>query len=437
MMLQKIKRYFQHGLWDFSLREKKGWSLFFYKSLRIAALSLRGFFQDRCTLIASSMTYYTLMSLVPVLAMAFGIAGGFGLEDYLKDQLLVNFPEHHQILTDLFAFSDKLLERTQGGILAVVSVLLLIWSATLLLTNIENALNHIWGVKKMRSWRRLFSDYFTLMLITPLFFILANAMAVWISQYLEKGIAIVSHGSVMTAVLLSIVRLVPYGMFCVLFALLYLYLPNTKVKGSSAFIGGAIAGTLYLILQWGYIYFQVALTHYGAIYGSLAALPLFLIWVQLNWFLLLLGAEISFAHQTHVQREYAPAAEEMSYSFRLILALWITQISIDRFLHRQTPLSVELLMKKYQVPYSIAVLLLRQLTEATILAEIKGDEVGYIPQRDVSSLRISDVIDALQNMGSHDFPLIPSKAFEQIERSLSTFRDKIEQSEQNRYLKDL
>ncbi len=437
---EKIKHYFQHGLWDFSLYEKKGWSLFYYKTMRITSLAIRGFIQDKCSLRASALTYYTMISFVPILAMAFAVASGFGLKEYLKTQLLENFPENQAIFLSLFSFSDRLLEQTQGEILAGVGILLLIWSVTQLLSNMESALNHIWGVRKLRSWRRLFSDYFAFMLIGPLFYLFANALAVLIAHYIQVGILDVSKGSFFTTAILYAVTLIPYAMFWVLFSFIYLFLPNTKVQTRSAFIGGIVAGTLYLILQWAYIHFQVGVTRYGAIYGSLAALPLFLVWIQMSWFLLLFGAQISFAHQTHEQREYEPAVEQMSYSFRLLLALWIVQICIERFTSRQSPLSVELLMRKYQIPYSIATLLIHQLIDANIFIEVKENNdltQGYLPKRDINQLRISDVIDALQNTGSRELPPLTSKAFEQLEGALQSFRQKMEQSEQNRFLKDL
>jgi membrane protein len=434
-MFEKIKRYFLHDLWDFSLRGEKGWRRFYFKILRIGTLSVRGFIQDKCALRASGLTYYTMMSVVPVLAMAFAIARGFGLQEYLKTQILESFQEQQAVLLDLFSFSEKLLDQTSGSIVAGVGIAILIWTVTQLLSNMESALNHIWGVKKLRSWRRLFSDYLAIMLLAPLFFILSSSATVWIANYLETSILAIAHGSILGAVVLFFIRLIPYVLFWILFSFIYLFLPNTKVRLSSALIGGVVAGTLYLLLQWGYFYFQVGVARYGAIYGSLAALPLFLIWAQLNWFLLLFGAEISFAHQTHEQREYEPAVEQMSDRFRLLLALWITQIAVERFIERQSQTTIELLMRSYQIPYGIAVLLLQELADAGILIEVK--DAGYIPNRDVNELKIADVIHALEEKGHSDLPLIPSKAVEHLERALQSFRDLVDQSEQNSNLKDL
>ncbi|MBF8262345.1 MAG: YihY/virulence factor BrkB family protein [Parachlamydiales bacterium] len=436
---EKIKRYFQQGLWDFSLKEKRGWNRVYYKLLRIAALSVRAFHQNQCSMRASALTYYTLMSLVPVLAMAFAVAGGFGMHQYLQERLLSYFHENQAVLSNLFSYSDKLLEQTKGGILAVFSIVLLIYSVTLLISNMERALNHIWGVRKLRSWRRLFTDYSALMLIAPLFFLFASALTVWISHYLEAGVLVVARGSTVTAAALFLIRLIPYAMFWILFGFIYLFLPNTKVRVFSAFLGGFVAGTLYLIVQWGYIYFQVGVARYGSMYGSLAALPLFLVWIQLNWFLLLFGAEISFAHQTHEQREFEPAVEKMSYSFRKLLALWITQICIDRFMKKWPPISVEILMETHQIPYSIATLLLHQLALANILIEVKDSDpaAGFIPNGDVHEMRVSDVIFALENHGTSDFPQLSAGALGQLDATLKAFREKIETCEENLYLLDL
>lgn len=429
--MDKIKNYFREELWNFPLSKEKGWRRFKFKWLRIAYLSMRGFLQDRCASQASSLTYYTLMSIVPVIAMFFAIARGFGYHETLRQTLLQRFQDQSAALVEIFNYADKFLEQARGGVIAGIGLIILFWSVALLLSNLESILNHIWGVK-MRAWRRIFSDYFALMLIAPVLFVLASGIAVFVVGHLEIGIIALHFPTWAESILLFLVNLLPYCLFWIFFTFIYLFMPNAKVHFSSAMIGGLFAGCLYVAVQWGYIYFQVGVSRLGAIYGSMAALPLFLIWVQLSWFLLLYGAEISYAYQTLEDHEFEAKASRISVRFKRMMSLWIVHLAIVRFLKRESPLTREILIKKYQIPIALAAPLLLELVQCGLLAELQG---GYIPGRPVDELRISDVLEALEARGARDFPFIESKYLAPFERALEGFRAQIESSPENKLLR--
>jgi len=431
MRLERVKDFFQEGLWNFHLSREKGWRRFYYKWLRIAYLSLRGFIQDKCSLSASSLTYYTLMSIVPILAMSIAIARGFGYHEILRNELLERFKDQQAAFSELFSYADKFLEQAKGGIIAGVGLVVLFWSVTLLLNTLETILNHIWGVKRMRSWRRILSDYFALMLIGPFFFILFSSITVFIVDHLEMLVRAWPLGSVIIGLFLFLINLLPYALFWILFTFVYLFMPNTRVKFRSAIWGGLFAGSFYVIVQWGYIYFQVGVSRYGAIYGSMAALPLFLVWIQLSWFLLLLGAEISYAHQTLEEHEFEGIAAKASYSFKRLVSLWIVHLVIHRFLKGEAPITREILVTRYQIPNALAAPILNDLSECGLLCEI---QTGYIPARPIDSLRISDVLEALETKGMGEFPFIDSKALAPFEKALEHFRSQIEKSPENKLM---
>jgi membrane protein len=429
--MERIKHYFREEIWNFPLKREKGWSYFKFKWLRIGYLSMRGFSRDNCTLSASSLTYYTLMSLVPVLAMAFAIAQGFGYKDVFRKQLLQSFQDQNMALNEFFSYADKFLEQARGGVIAVASLIILFWSVALLLNSLEDILNHIWGAK-MRSWRRILSDYFASMFIAPFLFLLASSITVFAVGQLENGIRLLPVPFWAISLLLFFANLLPYGLFWAFFTFIYLFLPNTKVHFRSALLGGLFAGCFYVALQWAYIYFQVGVSRYGAIYGSMAALPLFLIWIQVSWFLLLFGAEISYAHQTLEEHEYEGTASRVSVRFKRILSLWIVHLTIRKFLKREAFLTKEMLLKESHLPVSLAVSLLHELVRAKLLLETKE---GYIPARSVDEMRVSDVLEALESSGSGDFPFVDMKYLAPFQRALETFRAQIENSPENGLLR--
>ncbi len=421
-MLEKIKYYFTDRLWNFHLQSERGWRRLWIKWVRIGYLTSRGFFQDKCSLFASALTYYTLMSIVPVLAMAFAISRGFGYHERFRQELLQRFQDQNAAFLELFKYADTFLDQAKGGLIAGIGLIILFVTVALLLNNLEIIFNEIWGIKKTRSWRRVLSDYLALMLIGPIFFLAASSITVFVVDHLEIVIRDLPFSPWAVSWLLFSVNVIPYCLFWALFTFIYIFIPNAKVQFSSACLAGLLAGCLYVFVQWIYIYFQIGVSRYGAIYGSMAALPLFLIWVQLSWFILLLGAEISYAHQTLEEHEFEAKAGRVSHSFQLLLSLWIVHLSLKGFITK------EMLCKRYQIPISLLKPVLQELIDCHILHESRG---GYVPDHKTQSLKISDVIEIIETRGESDFPFIGAKQLAPFERALDEFRDLIETAPQN------
>ncbi|MGB7977555.1 MAG: YihY/virulence factor BrkB family protein [Chlamydiales bacterium] len=422
-MFEKIQYYFRDTLWNFPLSQERGWRRVVLRWLRIVYLAGRGFYLDKCSLSASSLTYYTMMSIVPVLAMAFAVARGFGYHETLRAELLERFPDQNEALIELFSYAETVLEQAKGGVVAGFGLVILFLTVVLLLSNLESILNHVWGVKNLRSWRRIFSDYFALMLIAPIFFVLASSMAVFAVENLEIGIRILPVSGWAISWLLFLVHIIPYCLFWILFTFIYLFMPNTQVDFRSAALAGLFAGCLYLAVQWGYIYFQVGVNRYGAIYGSMAALPLFLVWVQVSWFILLFGAELNCAHQTLNEHEFEAQVGRLSHNFKRLISLWIVHLAI-----KKGEFSLDFLTSAYHIPLALSKPILQELIECELLYETKE---SYIPSAKTSEMRIADCLEALDRRGENQFPYIDSKAIGAFEKALDHFRKAIESTPAN------
>ncbi|HQQ61563.1 MAG TPA: YihY/virulence factor BrkB family protein, partial [Kiritimatiellia bacterium] len=304
----QLVNFFKNDIWRIrSSRLPRGKS-FFLNLLRVVILSIRGFDEDKCQLRASALTFYSLISIVPVLAMAFGIAKGFGFEKVLEAQLREKLSGHEEILNNVIAFSHSLLQNTQGGLIAGVGLVMLFWAVLKVLGHIEYSFNDIWGVKQQRSLSRKFADYLSLMLVCPVMLILSGGVTVFITTQVELILEKFAILGGFSPIVFFILEGLPYTMMWGLFTFLYLFMPNTKVRFASAFIAGILAGTIFQAVQWGYITFQVGVVKYNAIYGSFAALPLFLVWLQASWLIVLYGAEFAFAYQNVDTYEYEPDA---------------------------------------------------------------------------------------------------------------------------------
>ena len=194
-------------------------------------------------------------------------------------------------------------------------------------------------------------------------------------------------------------------------------MPNTKVKFSAGLTAGIIAGTIFQLAQWGYIEFQVGVGKLGAIYGSFAALPLFLIWLQISWFIVLFGAELSFAHQNVDTYEFEPDCLSVSYSYKRLLSLVITNMIVKDFCNGNRPMSASDVAHKLEMPIRLVRQILFDLVEAGVLSEVKIEEekvVAYQPARDVEDLTIRFIVDALEHKGIDEIPVQKTEEYQRL-----------------------
>ena len=436
--IKKTRDFIKHDIWRIRRTKLPPGKSFFLNLLRVLILSIRNFDEDKCALHASALTFYTMISIVPVAAMAFGIAKGFGFEKMLVEQLRDKLAGHEDILANVIQFSHSLLENTQGGVIAGVGLIILFWSVLKVLGQIENSFNDIWGIKQQRTIGRMFGDYLSLMLICPVIIILSGSLTVFITTQvtlITEKVAILGNLSFLVFLLL---KLLPYTLLWGLFTFLYIFMPNTKVRFSSGLLAGVITGTIYQVLQWGYITFQVGVANYNAIYGSFAALPLFMAWLQLSWVVVLYGAEISFAHQNVDTYEFEPDARQASHRIKTLLSLQITHHLIRNFIRREKPLTDRDISNQLEIPIRFVNEILFDLVKCRIVSVTDTEgERGYQPALDINTISIQYVIDAMEQRGDNTMPFAHTPEFETLSVLLETFGKTIERLPDNKLLKDL
>ena len=297
-MVSRILHFFKTGIWEIQFKDLPPVEAFFIKYLRIILLASRGFMRDQCQKTASVLTYYSLLNLVPVVAVAFAMAKGFGLEKLIEKQILQMAEKANwqaDITTQIISFSHKLLEQAKGGLIAGVGIVLLFWTVISIMGKIEESLNEIWEIKKSRTLIRKFSDYITMMVLGPFLLIISSSATVLVASQVKVIVNKIAFLGVFGKVILLLLNLLPYVSIWTLLTMLYLIMPNTRIPFRSAILGGIVAGTIAQIVQWIYIKFQIGVASYGAIYGSFAALPLFLGMLQMSWMIVFFGAEIAYA----------------------------------------------------------------------------------------------------------------------------------------------
>ena len=438
--IRRFVHFITIDIWRIPLEELPKRKSFLYRQLRMILLAYRGFKEDRIQLRASALTYYTMLSFVPVLALIFGIARGFGIESLIREELMKNFEGQREVLKWTLDFAQRMLEMTRGGWIAGIGLLILFWSVLQVLSNIENAFNQIWQISKSRSYMRKLSDYFAILLFAPVLMILSGSFTVVITariSQIAEGNSILGY---IGPALIFLIRLAPYVMMWLLFMLLYMVMPNTKVKFGAALLAGIVAGTLYQFIQWGYVTFQVGVSRYNAIYGSFAALPLFMIWVHLSWLIVLFGAELSFAYQNVKQYEFEADTENISLTlYRKVLLLVMIRV-VKTFGEGAPPLTSEKISGVLKLPVRLVRRVLNELLEAGLIIETVTNnprERGYVPALDINKITVAFVLNRWQDRGSHHIRIPDAGEYRQVEKVLSQYDHAAEQSAGNQLLKEM
>jgi len=317
----------------------------------------------------------------------------------------------------------------------------LFWTIINVLGNIEASFNGIWGIKKGRPITRKITDYLSLILICPFLFIVSSAATVLITSQIETFMQKISLLGTIGPIISAMLSLLPFAAIWVLFVFMYMFLPNTKVRWRSGAAAGIIAGTLYVLFQQAYVLFNLSIFgKYSAIYGAFAAIPLFLIWLQVSWLIVLFGAEISFAHQNVHTYEFEPDCLGVSHSFKRLLSLRMVQLLVRDFSEGQRWCEEAEISQKLGIPIRLTRQVLHELVEAGIISPVKTDDEktsAYQPALNPEKATIKYVIDALDQHGSNNVPVAQTDELAKISESLKSFDEMIEKSPANLRLVDI
>ncbi len=437
--LKQIKR-LNDAIWHTSLSDISKRRSFVIKQLRIIVLAARGFTNDKVQLRASALTFYSLLSVIPIAAIAFAIAKGFGLDQNLEQLITKEFQAHQEVLNWLLLNARNAIQETRGGYIAGIGMIILFWSVMSLLDQIESSFNHIWQISSSRPWYRKFTDYLTIMLISPVFLILSSSITVFVSTELSDFITRAPILDFFKPVISFLVKFAPYFLTWFALTILFIIMPYTKVRFLPAFVSGIVAGTILQLLQWLYIDLQFGITKLSTIYGSFAAIPLFILWLQSSWIIVLLGAELSFANQNVSRYEFESEALNVSSYQKRALVLMIMQGIIKNFSRGEKPLSAEKIAGTLKIPVRLSRDILQDLVNAELVSVIHENERKerlYQPSMDINKLSVSFVLSRLDKKGTSQHLVIKNKDYDKVMAMLEKFDKLIAKSDSNVLIKNI
>jgi len=427
------QRFVNDDLWDRDVTVMPRRQRLLFSLGRICAIVVRGFMADNCGLQASALTYISLMSMIPVLAMMFSFSKGIGMQSRLieaigmqrtevvdtvdgKETTRVQFvvagrakagpsdppasgiarfsldtlPEPMQkVVTAVFSY----VENTSFGALGLVGSLLLFWGAVRAMSQLEQSFNAIWGVRVPRPLFRRFTEYFFVLALIPVLFLVATSVNAGLSAP-----AVVSRISTWFGPLAGLYALILrlFGVVVVVggFAFLFKFMPNTDVRTLPAVVGGAVGGALWYATQWAYITFQIGLTSYNAIYGTFAAVPFFLVWLYANWTIVLFGAEVTFAVQNYRTYILEGSAVAASPAARVTLGVVLTYEACKAYLAGERGWRPAAFARAHTIPVRLVANVAATLVANGILlpVDLGGDrDRCYVPGKPPDLLTLADV----------------------------------------------
>lgn len=410
-MIDKIKRlinFMTYDIWRIREGEVSKGRFTFYNIIKSISLSIYRFAEDRITNRASALTYSTLLAIVPILAILFAIARGFGFSNIVESQFGSDDTMH-----TLMRFVDSYLAETKSGVFIGVGLVLLLWTVLNLTSEIERTFNYIWEVKKQRSMYRKVTDYFSMFLLLPILLVLSGGVSIYVNSFMNQVGDYVFIGTLARI----LIHLAPFVLMWFIFTGLYIFMPNTRVKFRYAFISGVLAGTAFQIFQYLYISGQIWVTKYNAIYGSFAAIPLLLLWLQLSWTICLFGVELTYAGQNINNYSFDRDTRNISRRYRDYLSLLVMSVIAKALEGNKPPQSAQQISKEHHVPIRLTKEILSFLQDVNLISEVatdeKSDELTYLPAVDINQLDVATVLDKLESFGSEDFKIDLEEHFEE------------------------
>lgn len=432
-------RFLRYDLWRTDREDVSGFLRFILTPIKVIYIAVYDFINENLISKASSLTYSTVLSIVPMLAVVIGIAKGFGMQNAVKKALIEAIPSHSSEIDKAFVYVQNYLDQVQGGLFLGLGFIILLYTVLMLISNIEDIFNKIWKAPFSRSWGSRVRNYLGIMILLPLFLTLSSGVTI-LSQTIKN--TFISDYVILGELTNVLLKLSPYVMYSIVFISLYLTLPNVKVKFLPALIGGTVAGVSFQLFQLLYISGVLWISKYNAIYGSFAAFPLLLLWLQLSWVIALFGAQLAYSIQNVKSFAYFHSTKYVSRRYRDFVALVIIKEVCQRFASPGVlPYRVEELSESCKIPLSLAREVVNRMLNLKLLSELqidkKEDDVFLQPAIDPDLLTVGYVLEQLDRAGSEDFKVDAKERFRGVWQALIASRIGFEDIKAEQKVRDL
>ena len=401
--LQQIREFIQYDLWRQSHMEihapKKRW---LYRFLQTIILVARSFKDQVLVVRANSLSFALLFAFIPMMALIYAIARGFGFEEIVKSTISSSFLAEANVATVLLEWIERYLETARDGLFLGIGLIVLIWAVYAFFNMLENSFNSIWNVKQSRSFARRMTNYVMTLLLVPVLVVVTSGISIFLNS--TEVLASVLDGIV--PIRKFMLRFLPFVATTGVFTWIFIAIPNTKVKFSSAIIPSILMGLLYQVVQALSMYLVVLFTRMSFVYGAFSAIPLVLIWLNITCWLLLIGAELAFAIQNNDMFAYEKDLKAMSRRYKDYVMLYLLSVIIRRFEAGEAPQTAQDMAADNQLPIRLVQQLLSRLEETVIVRRVyieDEEEHAFIPALDTKAITVEMVIGRISAQGTEEF----------------------------------
>lgn len=406
----KIVDFVRYDMWRRTATEYDG---FFQRLgfliIRTIVLVVRGFTSKNLNDKAKSLTYSLIFAIVPILAMIVAVAKGFGVADMIENQLNRSFLGETNLVPTIMEMVQRYLETAQGGVFIGIGILILLWAVYSFFQSVETAFNKIWNVQRSRSILRQATTYIAIVVLIPVLIVCSAGINIFVHSTVEG----IMHDNAFHEFLhTNGVQFLQFVMCWLLFTIMYIAIPNTKVRFLPALIPGVLMGTLFQLLQMLSVYLITLLSRTSIVYGAFASIPILMTWLQYTSLLILIGAEMSYAIQNNEEFEYEHDLNRMSRGYKDFIMLYLLNVIIKRFEADEAPLTAHDLAIRDHLPIRLVNQLLSRLVEVGVLREVFAEddnsERTYQPALDTHKISIGMVLDRIDHQGTEDFLQSPT-----------------------------
>ncbi len=424
------------AIWSGRFDGRTGWAAGLIRPLRMVLVLMRDLAYGQLTLRATGLVFTTLLSLVPLLALSFSVLKAFGVYNQIDPLLLQFLAPLGEKSVDVSKWIIKFIENLDVKVLGSIGLALLVYTVVSLMQKIEESVNYIWHVPNLRSFARRFSGYLSVLLIGPvlIFSLIGITASIKSAPQMTQLLATEPLGGVVYA----LGQTLPVFFVIAVFVFAYRFGPNTRVRMNAALIGGIVAGMLWQLASWAFAEFARTSTQYAAIYSSFAIFLLFLIWLYLNWLILLLGASIAFYSQYPEYLVLEQGEPRLSNRMRERLGLMLMHMIGRRYRDGDPAWTFAGLTQRLGVPTYALQRVLDSLEQGGMLLRTGEDPPAFLPSRDLGSIMLRDLLHAVRTAGEEQY-LGPQAlpAPEEIESILAKINLAIEDQAGELTLRDL
>lgn len=409
MTFKGIIRFFKYGIWHIKREELSRPMFFLVNVMRTILLAIRAFTDTRIMRSSAALSFSTMMALVPMVAVVFAIARGFGFSIHIETWFRNILSSQPQVAEVIIGFVNSYLVNVKSGIILGFGLLVMLYTVIMLISNIENTFNDIWNVKTSRGIMRTVLDYVAFFFLMPIVIVLISGVSIFVTT--TSG----QLGELVAPVISLLIKVAPYVVMSLIFILVYMLMPNTKVKFTSALWPGILAGVAMQLLQLFYIHSQVWVTSYNAIYGSFAALPLFMLWLQLSWTICLFGVQLCYTNQNLEQLSLLPYNTHIGQKYNIMLSALLLSVICKKFEQGDKPSTPLQLKTATGIPTHIVSSLLYKLEKAQLVIDVTGGDKdktkAYMPAEDTANITLGVMVDRLETVGGWTVDTVDLKQF--------------------------